>query len=487
MALTPRQVASIRAKGDYLRKVARISEYTYDLKYSSKYTESEVAKILATGIPPLSLTEQDVRTLSENHVFSIAKTTLVELGTRLFKDTEPTNNEAAKFATLVLLWGCASQGYGGYRIREILSGGTVALGRNTLVSLQALRSGDVASAYTCWLGRNHINGLGESFFTKIIYFLAKVISPLNPIALIKDNITSHNSATFFEIDSLTSRGLESYLDYMEAIDVGARVAKITMEKIEEMLFSLAPCGLEVNLTSSKIVERGFSFAQDFQCDFKPPVLSDEEYLEPALDDYGLYRIMLVADGKPQCKGLPEMAFSPELRPVTNGFFSTRREGVVREANARANDCRRGTPTYVMTTGFGAVSVTATINLYNVPGEEAIRLDNYWQQYRQSISNILPRRENISKVLIVYYAGVSKRAFRDGIFRILQELSDDPTLEANYEIDACMYGARQHLSDKWSKLCVIFDSLGRGDAHRLQEIQHDWVNNHMNVSPFFVWF
>ncbi len=86
------------------------------------------------------------------------------------------------------------------------------------------------------------------------------------------------------------------------------------------------------------------------------------------------------------------------------------------------------------------------------------------------------------------AGVSKRAFRDGIFRILQELSDDPTFEANYEIHACMYGGRQHLSDKWGKLCVIFDTLGNGeDAHRLQEIQLDWLNNHMNVSPFFVWF
>ncbi len=488
MALTQQQVEHIRVQGDYLAKAAATSVYTYDLNFSSRYSQSGVVEILEAADPALNLTQEDAQDLSEDDRFSISKATLVKLGTRLLNRPEPTNDDASKFGTLILLWGYASQGYRVYRVKKILGSGGAQLGKNTLNSLRALRNGDLASAYTCWLGLDHINGLGESFFTKILYFLAKVISPHDPIALIKDSSASRNATALFGIETLAKQSLQSYTDYMQAITVVAQAAKITREKVEELLFSAAPAALQVNLTPDRVIETGFAFAQDLQRAFAPPVLVNEEYLEAALDDGGVYRIMLVSDGEPQHGNLERMSYSHEVRPILDGFYSSPREKVIKEANTEANICWRGTPTYVMTTGLGPVAVTSTIKLYNIPGEQAIRQKGYWHLYKQSLLEILPpQSEKVKTVVIVYYAAGSKQAFRDGIFRMLRELSNANHITRDYELHACMYGTTRHPADKWDNLCKIFEALSTGASHILEQMKRDWKNQHKKIAPFFEYF
>lgn len=73
-----------------------------------------------------------------------------------------------------------------------------------------------------------------------------------------------------------------------------------------------------------------------------------------------HRLMLVADGKPKCGDLPAMAYATETRPLLDGFYDARRERAIKDCIAEANLCRLGTPTYVMTTGYGAVAPNATV-------------------------------------------------------------------------------------------------------------------------------
>ena len=490
MALTPQQIEQVRTAGDSLAKAATSSQYTYDLDYSRRYTQPVVAEILRTANPELHLTQDDVQDLNEDGSFSISKTTLAKLGARLFNSPDPTNNDASRFAVLVLLWGYASQGYRVYRVKKILKSGRTRLGSNTLNSLRTLRNGNLAGAYANWINLNKIEWLGESFFTKILYFLAKVISPHDPIALIKDRVTSRSAATFFGNNDLLNRSLTSYLDYIEAIDVAARVARLTREKVEEVLFSTAvPSAIEANLTPDKVIEIGFTFAQNQQQDFVPPIFARDEYLEAAPDDGGVYHIMLVSDGEPKHRNLERMSYSHEVRPFLDDFYSPPREKAIKEANTEANNCWRGTPTYVMTTGLGSVAVTATIKLYNVPGEQAIRQRGYWHLYKQSLLEILPpQSEKVKKVVIVYYAGGSKQAFRDGIFRILRELSEANNITRDYEIHACMYGAaRPLIRNRWDNLCEVFNALGAGDTQVLEEMKTDWESRYAKIAPFFVWF
>lgn len=481
--LSPKEVERIQMGAGILTDLSS-RKYTYDKNDGTRYTKDDVESVLQLAGDGHDLTAGDVAALDVSGQFTISKATLVALGSRFFARTA-TRIHATKFAILVLLWGYASQGYGLYRVERIVQGGALRLPDNTLNSFQALKMGALENAYQYWCGDDHIHGLGESFFSKILFFLAKVASPAAPLALIKDATTSKSAADLFGIETLVERNLSSYLKYVEAIKIAAEVTQMTPERVEEVLFSAVPGQCQRNKTKESTLSCGFGFSKALQQDYNPPAFANDDYVEAGPDEQGFYRIMLVGDGKPRCGKLPEMAYSPEMRPLLDGFYSAQRATVIREANKEANRCRQGTPTYVMTTGYGPVPVTAAMNLYNVPGQKAISLSNYWNLYRRALTNILTIPATAKKILVVYYAGVSKRDFRNGVFKIFQELIVDQ--EANgQELCVCMYGARQQLSDKWDNLCTIFNSLSSGNLQSIKKMKHDWLTAHKGVSAFFEW-
>ncbi|MBN1840820.1 MAG: hypothetical protein JW883_00860 [Deltaproteobacteria bacterium] len=482
--LTANEVEQIRS-GSYTLAELSPFEYIYDMKFGTRYTKNEINDVLQLAGSEHTLTSTDVDALQVDEQFTISKKTLVALGARLFA-ASPTSNDATKFATLVLLWGYASQGYGSYRVKRIVENRSLQLASNTINSFHAITKHNLKDGYGYWCGENHIRGLGESFFSKILYFLAKVVSSEHPIALIKDATTSQSAASLFGIEILVERNLTSYLQYVKAINLAAEATQMTPERVEEILFSAAPGQCQRNTTSESTLSCGFGFSEAFQHDYSPPVFTNDDYVESGLDARGGYRIMLVGDGKPECGALRPMAYSPETRPLLNGFFSQQRTTVIREANEEANRCSQGTPTYVMTTGYGPVSVTATMNLYNVPGEQAIRLKDYWSLYKRALFNILSMSGNAKKIFIVYYAAVSRRDFREGVFKILQEFAGDRNAQIDRQLYVCMYGARRHPSDRWENLCRIFDSLAASDLQSIRQIQHDWQEAHEGLSAFFRW-
>lgn len=205
-------------------------------------------------------------------------------------------------------------------------------------------------------------------------------------------------------------------------------------------------------------------------------------------DQEVYRIMLVADGEPQHGGLEKISYGSEARPILDGLYGRQREGIIWEANTNTNACRQGTPVYVMTTGYGAIPIANSLILYNVPGELSILLPEYHLKYQQSLVQTLPLESpNINRAVIVYYAGKSKRSFRNGIFDLIVALSDTPSISGNFDFHGTMYGARQHPIDKWHNLCQIFDALSRVDANLMDKMREQWINNHMGIAPFFEWF
>lgn len=195
-----------------------------------------------------------------------------------------------------------------------------------------------------------------------------------------------------------------------------------------------------------------------------------------------YRIMLVADGEPKHGGLSPMSYGREVRSVLHGFYSRERERIIKEASQNARSCGSRTPTYLMTTGFGAMPITSAIKLYNVPGEESIYRQEYIDKYRASFLDILASLPaTIKQIVIVYYAGKTKQAFREGIFQILHELP------RNYEIHAGMYGDKFHLAGQWRILCELFNALSTRDDDSLEEIKRTWMSQEGKIAAFFKWF
>jgi len=216
-------------------------------------------------------------------------------------------------------------------------------------------------------------------------------------------------------------------------------------------------------------------------------LSDKEYAEVSVEAEGIFRIMLVADGQPEAD-LDKMRDDGESRGILDGFYSPERENMILEAKDEANHCSKGTSTYVMTTAFGAKPVQSSIRLYDVPGEKAIRRNIYLNRYKRSLLEILPQGERIEKVVLVYYASVSRKPFRNKIFSILKNLARDPHLRTKYDIHVCMYGhSRAHPNERWRDLCAVFDGLTGGDAEILRDLKNRWTDHGMDEYRFFIWF
>lgn len=200
------------------------------------------------------------------------------------------------------------------------------------------------------------------------------------------------------------------------------------------------------------------------------------------------RILLVADGEPRHGGLSQMKYSYEIRPILTGFFTDERELLIRAALIAVEGCSDDIGVYVMTTGHGALSVSDAATVYNVPGQKSIRMPKYQKIYEESLMDILaPDSSRASKVAIVYYAGKSKDAFREGVFDLLAKLQDRLLVERGLELTCCMYGTRQHQSDQWDGLCDLFRDLVAHDQDNMNARKAEWLTWHSGNSPFFEWF
>ena len=202
----------------------------------------------------------------------------------------------------------------------------------------------------------------------------------------------------------------------------------------------------------------------------------------------IQRIMLVADGEPQHGGLAPLSYSSQRRALLGGFFSSQREQIIQEAHEKSNQCQSGTKTYVMTTGHGAMPVAESPLLYNVPGELSINLDEYKTKYRMSFLNMLPLQNSvITTVTVVYYAGMSQKPFRNGVFHILADLGVNLEVSSKIHLHACMFGASKHVTDRWRYLCDIYSALINNKTSQLGDLQSRWLQRYDSVFAFFEWF
>jgi hypothetical protein len=203
---------------------------------------------------------------------------------------------------------------------------------------------------------------------------------------------------------------------------------------------------------------------------------------------GVRRIMLVADGEPQHGGLAPLSYSTQRRALLDGFFGLQREQIIWEAHEKANQCRNGTKTYVMTTGHGAIPLADSPALYNVPGQLSIIQDEYRSKYQQTLLSIFSAQESTTTIMaLVYYARVTKKEFRNGIFQILADICKTHQVTRNIQIHACMFGARHHPPARWEDLCEIYDALIDGKAVPLEDIRSQWLRRYHSIAPFFEWF
>ena len=200
------------------------------------------------------------------------------------------------------------------------------------------------------------------------------------------------------------------------------------------------------------------------------------------------KFMLVADGEPQHGGLPPLSHGHEPRSAIDGLYGRQRERVIIEAAESAKQCGSRQPIYIMTTGYGAVPLDSVLNIYNVPGQLSIQRLEYRDRYKVSLLDILRALpESVQQASIIYYAAISKWAFREGILDILKEISLRPDVSHIREIHVCMYGDKFHLIRRWTILCEIFKALTAHDDSSLGRLRQSWLTQHGAIAPFFEWF
>ncbi len=490
MSLSECEKGQVRQRLGLLNNDVNSDNYVYDKIYGSKYTLDALSLILKSI--NLGLAESEINLLKFEDKLQITKKTIVLFGKNKLLEAELCSDSALKFGVLCLMWGYASQGYGLYRIGKILEDNFYIdkLSKNISGSLSYLKKNNVRSAYLMWEGANHIPGIGESFFTKILYFLCKVIDESNPKVLIKDSITSNNAAIFFGIKRLRSRGIEFFIDYIYMLQFVAKEKKITAEKVEEFLFSNTM--MISSMKRDQLLEYSFPFASDYINEFYSFGINQSLYNNKPSSQQGNQLMMLVADGKAKTE-LPEMTYDSKIGDVQENFYSNQRTKIITNANTEANKTNHEVPTYILTTGFGAIPITVNIPYYNIPGEKAIKYHEYWEFYIDSIKRILPKSEEgkIIAVSIVYYAGKSKESFRTGIYKLIKKMSEDNSLKQKYEIHFCMYGGRQHSlqiwKGNWGSLVDIFTCLSNKDFRTISIMKSKWLEDNKNISPFFVYF
>jgi hypothetical protein len=89
--------------------------------------------------------------------------------------------------------------------------------------------------------------------------------------------------------------------------------------------------------------------------------------------------------------------------------------------------------------------------------------------------------------VVYYACVSKREFRNGVFQILADVCAEQQVSQKIKVHACMLGARHHPADRWLYLCEIYNGLINDETSLLEDMRSRWLRRYDSIAPFFEWF
>lgn len=143
----------------------------------------------------------------------------------------------ALYGVLVLLWGYASQGYGEFRVRRILeANGVQRIGEVVKEAALALERGDLGAAYDAfYVRRSTLKWVGESFFTKLLFFLARA-QPSSVPAYIKDVHTTRGAVALGGGEELKRVGRSGYLRFVAFLQALAVEHGLSGEGVEEVLF-----------------------------------------------------------------------------------------------------------------------------------------------------------------------------------------------------------------------------------------------------------
>jgi len=456
--------------------------YTYDRDFGNRYTNADVKSCFTAA--GLELSDQELKCFlpGSGGKITITKATLHDYGKEATKNGEL--NAALRFAIFILLWGFANTNYGVFRVSRILDCAKAdnRLAKAVINALACLVNGEIEKAYNTFI-KPDIKYLKESFFTKVLYFLSVAVNPERP-ALIKDIRVSVSASHIFKEPSLKERNNANiyarYLDY--AYEAAAKL-NVEPTKIEERLFSLEPQDYaDVTNASAEIVEAGLSIGYLQTAEHLEPFSQSSNGASPQDNDkINGVRILFVSDGEPQHNPpLMPMTYSQTRRALLNGFYSAQREGVIEEAINTGNALVPPASTYVLTTGYGPVSAFSTQNIYNIPGQIAINQPAFRRLFRQSIDAIIGDAESIA---IVYYAGVSKQAFRGLVDNILQNIRNEMG-QNNRCLRYCFYGATRHPANWETYASPIFAHLEANDMHSLTVLSQEWTGQNSNIHPFF---
>ena len=128
--------------------------------------------------------------------------------------------------------------------------------------------------------------------------------------------------------------------------------------------------------------------------------------------------------------------------------------------------------YVVTTGYGPVKAVVQRKAYNIPGEEAIRKHHLYGQFlRDRIRTIL---NLTSDRPIVYYAGRSRKKFRQFVWEILLE----------NDASVVMFGATAHRPNWELFIKESSQHLLNKDEKKLSNQKKKWVDTSVQPYPFY---
>lgn len=397
----------------------------------------------------------------------------------------------ALYAVLVLLWGYASQGYGEFRTGNILRrNGVRRVGTTTRRAARSLAAGNLEAAYTEFFenGCTTLKYVGESFFTKLLFFLSRCQGDGGPTAYIKDIHTSRGAALFGADPSVMKKRWDAYARYVRIVDRLAAEFGVSGERIEEVLFQAS----RDKLIASDWVERPDAVNEVLRGDANdveawPTLVLNRA--EPGLlpDGDGPVRVVLFADGQPN-GDLAPMTFGAHSKPeslIADGFYSAQRRAVFnRGVDATAQ--LESVVLAVATTGHGIVALDRHVTRYNVPGQDAVKKEAYVEAYVDAVSAWLGKlREECGDrdIALVYYAGGSRRAFRTMVWRGIGEWAKADRASGR-RFRVLMYGARRHSAGWDDLLPTAFAWLdGETPFESAPREMRDWADKARHLNSF----
>jgi hypothetical protein len=466
--------------------------YAYDELYGRKWSADVLSDLHLWGIEAEIIDEVTSKLRSVNGNLILTKQELS--GPLCSLLTGPrTWERCAIYAVLVLLWGHASQSYGRFRIGRIVASNRLDLfGAAVDRACAHLAHDRILDAYGEFYqnGRNVFRYLGESFFSKILFFLSQCVSKGDARAYIKDIHTSRAAAAFSGEENILQRSPESYAAFLKVIVQLAREHGVSGERVEEVLFQSSRNQLmpdkwvkDENATND-ILSRS---EQEFEDD--PPLVQLATTVD-TIEHAGDYlHVLLIADGKPN-NNLPPMTFGPQVAVaplIGERFYSSQRQYIINRAVEVARPSGSLVAS-VVTTGFGIIPFSSDIPAYNVPGQVAVQNQTYVAAYHNGVTRWFEKLRTLAAVRpisIIYYAGKSRKDFREMVWAAIADWVATDRKNGKSS-GAVMFGASQHLKGWDRPLIPCLFSWLDGNPGRMAQCPTclaEWLAEAINVHPF----